>query len=148
MFLALQKEFKHFCQKNDVSKQSAGGKKQRKTNDNTAESYSAVYLPALSEWIKKDISDTTFIEKNFLDIIPFLLSQGKFEECDRVLLRLHRIITLNTSDKTERNRRASFNKYCLFIQTKYIDKRKTCSYSGAPYDLDNIASELDNLIVF
>lgn len=145
----LQRQFGIFCQHGKVNKKVLGGKNNKQLNVNSTGSYSD-YLLALSNWLKSQ-SQLSLIEQDFLEIIPFLLSQGMFEECTRVLLRLHYFLTMTPKSKTKRNWRSAFNKYCLFIQTQYINKKlKVYSYKGKynVSDLSLISTELNNCIVY
>ena len=148
----LKKEFGTFCQKTRVSNKSTRGRKHKLIQKNSAKSYSDDYLPALSEWLRKQ-STVSYSEQNFLDVVPFFLSRGMFEECSRLLLRLHQLVTINSNFalKTFKNRRAAFNKYCLFIQTQYIDKRRKCSYIIGTITIANLTTilkDLDSRIVY
>ena len=102
-----------------------------KIKTNSASSYAHNYLPS---W-QKYLSNYPF-EKDFLEVIPYLLSLGKFEECTQVLLRVYRAVQIEaySGGKTLKNYRSAFNKYAVFIQRKYI-KTKTIVSLPAPFTL-------------
>ena len=144
----LQDEFRFFCQTLKVGKQSSAGKIHSQIESDSADSYVDDYLPALAKWFTKNTE--SIVEKEFLSVIPFLLSQHLFESCSQVLLRLHRIITINSYNSVTpsfKKWRAAFNKYCLFIQHEYIDKKNYCS-SSKLYNTVSLCEEIDNCIVF
>lgn len=150
----LQSEYSNFCKTLKVGKNSSAGKTHRQIGDDSADTYANDYLPALAQWLYNN--ETSIIEREFLFIVPFLLNQGEFERCSQVLLRLHRIITINSYKEVTpsfKKWRAAFNKYCLFIQHQYIDnyyKGKTypaISISKS-YNNHNLLIEIDNCIVY
>lgn len=130
------------------------GKTIKKIDPKSAERYADEYLPDLRKYLYKTKSYP--LEKHFLEVVPFLLSQKEYDKCTQLLLRVYRIVQIKaySDGKPYANYRSAFNKYALFIQSNYIDKpnKVTLPYTLTQQCISNLLSyirdELKNGIVY
>ena len=140
----LRDDFFSFC---DAVCQNKNKKIFKNVNLETAVNYVDVYLPGLRDKLEK-----YDFEKDFLDVIPYLLFLSKFEECTQVLLRVYRAVQLEMGGNEFESHRTAFNLYANFIQSVFIKKphKQVLSAITLPNNLslNTILSALNNVKVY